>query len=106
MRALPATLTNGLGIFPLNGCTRVPRPAARTLARFGLCFSRSLIALGCSNGVQGRHMGNIPRIERLQRRMAQRALQIGPNPRQVTQVLWLAVAHVQPRNNSENFARR
>src|SRR5437764_1114970 len=84
---------------------RVPRPAASTMARFGLWFAVSLIGLGRSNRGQGGHMGNIPRVERLQCRMAQRALQISPHPRQVTQVLRLAVAHVEPRKYAEDFAR-
>src|SRR5260370_26574717 len=103
MRALPATLTNGFGICWLTGCMRVARPAASAMARFGFCFAALLIGFGRSNGVQGRHMGNIPCVERLQCRMTQRALQICPYPRQVTQVLRLAVAHVQPRKYAEDF---
>src|SRR6516165_9544003 len=105
MRALPATLTNGFGVRSLNGCMRVPRPAASSMARLGLGRSGSLIRCGRSSGGQGRHVGNIPRVERLQCGMTQRALQIGPYPRQVTQVLRLAVAHVQPCKYAEDFAR-
>src|ERR1700726_4281118 len=105
MSALPATLTNGFGICWLNGCMRVPSPAASVMARLGFCLAASLIGFGRSNGVQGRHMGNIPCVERLQCWMTQRSLQIGPHPRQVTQILRLAVAHVQPCKYAEDFAR-
>ena len=37
--------------------------------------------------------------------MTERALQIRPYPRQVTQVLRLAVAHIQPCKYAEDFAR-
>src|SRR5712675_1171121 len=49
-------------------------------------------------------MGDIPRIERLQRGMAERALQITPYPGHVTQILRLAVAHVEAREDAEDLA--
>src|SRR5262245_62766119 len=50
-------------------------------------------------------MGNIPRVERLERGMAERALQIAPHPGQVAQILRLAVAQVEAGEDPENFAR-
>src|SRR4030088_2430711 len=49
-------------------------------------------------------MGNIPRVERFQRGVAERALQIAPYPGHVTQILRLAVAHVEARENAEDLA--
>ena len=37
--------------------------------------------------------------------MAERALQIPPDPRQMPQVLRFAIAHVEPCENAENLAR-
>ena len=49
-------------------------------------------------------MGNIPCIERFQRGMAERAMQIAPDPRHVTQILRLAVAQVETGENAEDLA--
>ena len=43
-------------------------------------------------------------VERRQRRMRQRALQIAPYARHVTQILRLAVAHVEAREDAEDLA--
>ena len=59
------------------------------------------LALHC---IQSRHMGNIPGIERFQGRVTERALQISPYPRHVTQVLRLAVAQIEAREDAENLA--
>src|SRR5258708_35675550 len=57
-----------------------------------------------SNCVQSWYMGNIPCIERLERGMTERALQIFPYPRHVTQILRLAVAQIEACENAENLA--
>src|SRR2546427_6486932 len=49
-------------------------------------------------------MVNIPRMQRFERGMAERALQISPYPRHVTQILRLAVAHIEPGKNAQNLA--
>src|SRR5215470_421257 len=49
-------------------------------------------------------MGNVPRVERFEGGVAERALQIAPYARHVTQILRLAVAHVETRENAEDLA--
>src|SRR6202048_4716277 len=108
MSACPPTCTNGLGIRPLKGLIRVPSPAASTMAHGGpaILFANSLISvpLPSSNGVQGRHVGNIPYAQGLECGMTERALQIAPHPRHVAEILRLTVAHVETGEDAEDFA--
>src|ERR1700722_20260382 len=109
MSACPPTCTNGLGIRPLKGLIRVPSPAASTMAHVGpaILFANSLISvlpLPSSNGVQGRHVSNIPCAQGLECGMTERALQIAPHPRHVAEILRLAVAHVETGEDAEDFA--
>src|SRR6202163_2349492 len=46
----------------------------------------------------------VPVVERRQRRMRQRTLQVAPYARHVTQILRLAVAGVEPRKDAEDLA--
>src|SRR6202048_825920 len=109
MSAFPPPTTNGLGIRPRKGRSRVPSPAASTMAHVGpaILSANSLISvlpLPSSNGVQGRHVGNIPCAQVLEGGMTERALQIAPHPRHVAEILRLAVAHVETGEDAEDFA--
>src|SRR5215470_6872199 len=53
------------------------------------------------SGSRRRHVGRIPLPEIGERRVRQRAVEVGPDPGLVTQILRLAVAPVQPRKGAE-----
>src|SRR6185312_16472858 len=95
MSGLPATLISGFGVVSVSGRMRVPSPAASTMAVRGVDAMRS--------GPQRRHMRAVPALQRLQRRMRQRAAEIGPYARHVTQILRLAVALFQAREDAEDL---
>src|SRR5215475_13503330 len=99
---------------------RVPSPAARTMATRGaeqpsadlLCAD-----LECadwvrddvkkppeSNRLQRRHMLAIPLFEDRLGRVGERALQIAPYARHMSQILRLAVASVEPGENPQDLA--
>src|SRR3979411_3038251 len=108
MSAFPPTCTNGLGIRPLKGLIRVPSPAASTMAHVGpaILSANSLISvlpLPSSNGVQGRHVGNIPCAQGLECGMTERALQITPHPRHVAEILRLFVPPVGTGGGGQEF---
>src|SRR5262245_12304990 len=87
---------------------RVPSPAARTMARRGAVWAADAVNKipRCeSDRLQCRNMPAIPLIERRQRRMRERTLQIGPYPRHVSQILRLAVADIQAGEYAEDLAR-
>src|SRR6185369_10645266 len=92
---LPSTATIGFGMRSVSGRMRVPMPAASTIAVFG---TGAIL-----KRLQRRHVDAIPGVELRQRRMRQRALQIGPYARKVTQILRFVVAPLQPREDAENF---
>jgi hypothetical protein len=48
-------------------------------------------------------MISIPRFERPAHRLRERALQIAPYPRHVSQILRLAVASVEPRKDAKDL---
>src|SRR5262249_5711498 len=58
-----------------------------------------------SDRLQCRNMPAIPLIERRQRRMRERALQIRPYARHVSQILRLAVADIEAGEYAEDLAR-
>src|SRR6185312_13626115 len=96
---LPATSTSGFGLRSVSGRMRVPSPAASTMAVFGMCASPGMR----SDRLEDRHVDAVPAVERRQRGMRQRALQIAPHARQVAQVLRLAVAAVEAGEDAEDF---
>src|ERR1700681_1601762 len=53
---------------------------------------------------QCRNVLAVPVVERYQRRMRQRTLQVAPYARHVTQILRLAVAGVEPCKDAEDLA--
>src|ERR1700732_2903279 len=57
-----------------------------------------------SGGLQCRNVRGVPVVERRQRRMRQRTLQVAPYARHVTQILRLAVAKLEPREDAEDLA--
>src|SRR5260370_33604949 len=57
-----------------------------------------------SGRLPGRNVLAVPVVERRQRRMRQRTLQVAPYARHVTQILRLAVAPVEPRKDAEDLA--
>src|SRR5689334_3141156 len=88
---------------------RVPSPAASTMARHGTVSLPALTATlipRCRLSIlrRWRNVGRIPCPQRRERRMRQRALQIAPYARHMTQVLRLAVAGVEPRKYSQDLA--
>src|SRR5215467_13946282 len=99
---------------------RVPSPAARTMATRGA--ERPSIDLLCadllcpdwarddvkkppeSDRLQRRHMLAIPLFEGRLGRVGERALQIAPYPRHMSQILRLAVASVEAGENPQDLA--
>ena len=88
----------------VSGRIRSPRPAASTIAVRGVVgIEISSLRSRRLAGVRRRHVLAVPVPQRRQRRMRQRALQIAPYPRDVSDVLRLAVAAVEPREDAEDF---
>src|SRR5471030_539963 len=74
------------------------------------CAERIWCAVASSCGLPSngslfprRNSGAVPGLELRERRMRQRALQISPYPRHVTQILRLSVAALQARKNPKDF---
>src|SRR4051812_5637638 len=84
----------------VSGRMRSPRPAASTMAVRGIVIGRFL---GCRRSHGRRHVLRVPVAQLGQRRMGQRTLQVAPYPRDVSDVLRLAVAAVEPREDAENL---
>src|SRR5262245_38310452 len=94
---------------------RVPSPAARTMAARG---AESCADLPCadfarddvnkkppeSDRLQRRHILVIPLFEDRLGRVGERALQIAPYPRHMSQILRFAVAGVEPGENPQDLA--
>src|SRR5262245_41957730 len=93
--AWPATFTSGFGSVSVSGRMRVPKPAASTMARVGLIKFLLLR--------RRRNVGVVPLLQIAHRRMNQRAAQVAPYARDVTEILRFAVAPVEPRENAEDF---
>lgn len=69
----------------------------------GVPRNDSCCRCGHTSDFQWRHIGAIPGRERRQRGVYQGALQIGPYPWEMTQVLRLVVAPFQPGENAEDL---
>src|SRR5205814_4833247 len=71
--------------------------------RFGMAGSRLNAGwlTGGKSGNRRRHVGGIPLAKCRQRRMRQRAVQAGPDPGLVAQILRLAVPPVEPGEGAE-----
>src|SRR5689334_17042787 len=83
---------------------RSPRPAASTMAVRGTVGIESLsLAWRGRRGFRRRHVDAVPLLQHRQRRMGQRALQIAPYPRDVSKILRLAVAPVEPREDAQDL---
>src|SRR5581483_57689 len=103
MSGLPSTFTRGFGIASVSGRMRVPKPAASTMAVRGIVRDGAMSSF--SDGLQRRHIRRVPGLQRCQGWMFQRALEIAPYARDVTQILRLAVAAIEPREDAEDLRR-
>src|SRR6185312_11590199 len=74
---------------------RTPMPAASTIAERGVEVIDSY--------PQGRDVGPVPALQIAESGMRQRAPEIGPYARHVTNILRLAVALLQAGENAENL---
>src|SRR5712671_13455 len=83
------------------GAALVPLPRKRGEVR----AAAKCDCLAWSGESRRRHTRVIPITECSKGRVAQRATRIGMDAGQMPQVLWLAVAAVEPRENAEDFRR-
>src|SRR5690349_5807095 len=111
MSVLPRISTSGLGSVSVIGRIRVPSPAANTMAVLGtgLIGASAVLTSGIGFGGKGtqrpRQVILIPERERLKQRMGEVALEVALDPRQVAQVIRLAVALVESGEETENLCR-
>src|SRR6185437_7468666 len=109
MSVLPRISTSGLGSVSVIGRIRVPSPAANTMAVLGTgligasAVLTSEIGFGGKGTQRPRQVILIPERERLKQRMGEVALEVALDPRQVAQVVWLAVALVQSCEEAEDL---
>src|SRR3984957_21228424 len=102
MSVRPWTLTSGFGSVAVIGRIRIPSPAAKTMAVFGMgrliSPQRSIFRVGFRGqwAKRPRQVALIPDRKRPKQRMGEIAGQIALDPRQVAQVLRLVIAFVEP----------
>src|ERR1700750_2842194 len=111
MSGLPATSISGFGMRSVSGRMRWPSPAASTMAVRGV----AVLPAGCaitnlpqtcwalSYRLERRHVPIIPGPQGGKCRMRQRPLQIAPYAGHMTQILRLAIAPVEPRENAQDL---
>src|SRR5690349_13709520 len=105
-RARPCTWTSDFGILSVIGRMRVPSPAASTMPVFGIVMAGgSSCSVLARNAAQlRRDVSREPVGHRGQGRMADILLDEPPDPRNVLQVVGLAVAHKQPGEDADDLA--
>src|SRR6185312_2670862 len=104
MSVLPRISTSGLGSVSVIGRIRVPRPAANTMAVLGTgLIGASAVGFRGKRTQSPRQMILIPERERLKQRMGEVALEVALDPRQVAQIVRLAVALVQSCEEAEDL---
>src|SRR5271154_4033312 len=109
MSVRPRTVISGFGNVSVIGRIRMPSPAANTMAVLGtgglIGPRRSASRVGFDRRwtQRPRQVVAIPDRERLKQWMGEIARQVALDPRQVMQVLWLAVALVEPGEQAKDL---
>src|SRR5277367_5900711 len=113
MSARPPTLISGFGSVSVIGRIRIPSPAANTMAVLGTggLIGGSSVKKASGIGFDGRlaerprQVVLIPERKRPKQRMGEIAGQVALDPRQVAQVLGLAVPLVEAGEDAEDLGR-
>src|SRR3954468_17936007 len=104
----PPTFTSGFGIASLSGRMRLPSPAASTIAQATPELGASVMRVftpveGLGRRGKPRDVRLVPPLEAGERRMGEVAGEIRFDPGHVGEVLRLAVALVQAREDAEDL---
>src|SRR5271156_2283156 len=113
MSARPPTLISGFGSVSVIGSIRIPSPAANTMAVLGTggLIGGSSVKKASGIGFDGRlaerprQVVLIPDRKRPKQRMGEIAVEVALDPRQVPQVLRLAIPLVEPGEDAQDLGR-